>query len=52
MQAMITTMNSWSEPFVITIEQLELIRGGTELTIISCTLFLPIKSMELLVVAR
>jgi hypothetical protein len=49
MQAMTATMNSWSEPFVIIIKQLELIRGA-KLTIVSCTLFLPIESKELFVV--
>ncbi len=50
MQAATPDTNSRSEPIVTTIEELEPIRGGAKLTIVSCTLSLPIKSMEVLVV--
>jgi hypothetical protein len=49
-QVATTNTNSESEPFTTTIKELEPIRGGVELTIVFCTLFLPIKSMEVLVV--
>ncbi len=46
MKATTVTMSSQSEPVVTTIEELEPIRGGAKLAIISCTLSLPIEIME------
>jgi hypothetical protein len=44
------TTSFWSELVVTTIEELEPIRGGTKTSIISCTLFLPIETMEIPIV--
>jgi len=49
-QITIADTNSWSEPIVISTKELQLIRGGAELTIGFCTLSLPIKFVEVLVV--
>jgi hypothetical protein len=43
-------MSSHNEPIVITIEELEPIRGGAKLTTVSCTFFLPTKYMEVPIV--
>jgi hypothetical protein len=48
--SMIAIMSFWNEPIVITIKELELIREGVELAIVSYTLSLPTKSMEIHVV--
>ncbi len=49
-QITIADTNSWSEPIVISTKEPQLIRGGAELTIGFCTLSLPIKFVEVLVV--
>jgi hypothetical protein len=49
-QAAIVATSFQSEHVVTTIEELEPIRGGTKLAIVSCTLPLPIKFMEVIVV--
>ncbi len=43
-------MNFWNEHVVTTTEEPESIKGGIELAIISCILFLPTKFVEVLVV--
>jgi len=48
--ATIVVTSFQSEHVVITTKELKPIRGGVELPIVSCTLFLPTKSMEVHVI--
>jgi hypothetical protein len=50
MQTTIVTTNSRSEPIITNTKEPKLIKGGAKLAIVSCTLSLPIESMEVLVV--
>jgi len=50
MHASIVATSFWNEPIVTTIKELEPIRGGAKLAIISCILSLPIKYVEIPIV--
>jgi hypothetical protein len=49
-QSIAMATSFWSKAVVTTNEELEPIRGGTKLTIVPYTLFLPIETMEMHVV--
>jgi hypothetical protein len=49
MQVAVVTRSFWNEPMVTIIEELEPIKGGAELAIVSCTLLLPTELVEILV---
>jgi hypothetical protein len=51
MHAVTAVMTFYNEPIVTTKEELELIRGGTKLTIVSCTLSMPIEFVLVVIVS-